>query len=70
MTAIERLAAMRARCEAATPGPWREGTLNVWNDDMPWTCAQDMWDWWLSDASTKTDDDQMTFETVTDGVFV
>ena len=23
MTATERLAAMRARCEAATPGPWR-----------------------------------------------
>ena len=20
------------RCDAATPGPWREGTLNVWHD--------------------------------------
>ena len=39
-------------------------------DEMRWTSAQDMWDWWLSDASAKTDDDQMTFETVTDGVFV
>lgn len=25
---------LEARCNAATPGPWREGTSNVWNDDL------------------------------------
>jgi len=36
-----RLAAIVAECERvienakdATPGPWREGTQNVWNDDL------------------------------------
>jgi hypothetical protein len=34
------LPAIKARCEAATEGPWREGTRNVWFDAVPLCIAR------------------------------
>lgn len=34
MTDAEWLDEVEKRCNAATPGPWREGTFNVWNDNL------------------------------------
>ena len=39
-------------------------------DDLSWASAEEMYDWWVTGKRRAYEPDQMTFETVTDGVFV